>query len=443
MDTNNNNMQSLHINHSAYNGYNNQGNHNNPNHVMIPCPNCGRLNFPAVKKCVNCSKRIPKKESGLGIAALVLTLICCTFWIGLLLAIIDLIVGRNGGDGKGHICSWISLVLGGVLAIMCVISSCSNKLDSYLDSKNEAVEETTIAEETVPETENEDVKESDVPSDEKISEEEEIVEAESEPELIETQVGNIVFVLSDEYVKDSTNSSSDGIAYMTKLGTSFLTVAIDKGENNITEEMIEEKKDAFDEIILDELEQNVSSDRDNLVCTREGNLDGSKVYEYVFDDPRGVYIAGVIIDEDGMYMIGFGHAERDLDDLYDEFDKIISDSYYAKGDGTSASNKSDTTDTNDDSSSSSSSSNNVSADFKKTMDDYEAMIDKYCEVMQKYQNTDEPSMEMYADYFDMLEQYSKAMEGLSSIDVSSLDASDYLYYIEVMERINKKLESIS
>ncbi len=441
MDTNNN-MQNGYGNTNAYGG-NNQGNYNNPNHVMIPCPNCGRLNFPAVKKCVNCGKRIPKKESGLGIAALVLTLICCTFWIGLLLAIIDLIVGRNGGDGKGHICSWISLVLGGVLAVMCVISSCSNKLDSYLDSKNEAVEETTIAEETVPETEDEDVKESDIPSDEKKSEEEDAVEAEREPELIEAQVGNIVFVLSDEYVKDSSNSGSNGIAYMNKLGTSFLTVAIDKGENAITEELIAEKKDVFDEFILDKLGQIGISDGENLVCTREGSLDGSKVYEYVFDDSRGVCVAGVIIDEDGMYMIGFGHAERNLDVLYDEFDKIMSDSYYAKGDGTSASNKSDTTDTNDDSSSSSSSSNNVSADFKKTMDDYEAMIDKYCEVMQKYQNTDEPSMEMYADYFDMLDQYTKAMEGLSNIDVSSLDTGDYMYYIEVMERISKKLESIS
>ena len=326
---------------------------------------------------------------------------------------------------------------------MCVISSCSNKLDSYLDSKNEAVEETTIAEETVPETEDEDVKESDIPSDEKKSEEEDAVEAKREPELIEAQVGNIVFVLSDEYVKDSSNSGSNGIAYMNKLGTSFLTVAIDKGENAITEELIAEKKDVFDEFILDKLGQIGISDGENLVCTREGSLDGSKVYEYVFDDSRGVCVAGVIIDEDGMYMIGFGHAERNLDVLYDEFDKIMSDSYYAKGDSTSASNKSDTTDTNDDSSSSSSSSNNVSADFKKTMDDYEAMIDKYCEVMQKYQNTDEPSMEMYADYFDMLDQYTEAMEGLSNIDVSSLDTGDYMYYIEVMERISKKLESIS
>ena len=125
MDTNNN-MQNGNNNPNAYNtynGYNNQGNYNNSSHVMISCPNCGRLNFPEAKKCINCGKRIPKSESALGIVALVLTLICCTFGIGLLLAIIDLIVGRNGGDGKGHICSWISVGIGGGLIVLYLFSA--------------------------------------------------------------------------------------------------------------------------------------------------------------------------------------------------------------------------------------------------------------------------------------------------------------------------------
>lgn len=131
----NNNIQNGNSNQSDYNGFNNNGNYNDQNHVMIPCPACGRLNFPAAKKCINCGKKIPKSESALGIVALVLTLICCTFGIGLLLAIIDLIVGRNGGDGKGHICSWISICIGGGLIVLYLFSSALGGIATGLEEK--------------------------------------------------------------------------------------------------------------------------------------------------------------------------------------------------------------------------------------------------------------------------------------------------------------------
>ncbi len=158
MDTKKNNMQGMNGNHGDYNGYNNQGNYNNHNHVMIPCPNCGRLNFPAAKKCINCGKRIPKSESALGIVALVLTLICCTFGIGLLLAIIDLIVGRNGGDGKGHICSWISVGIGGGLIVLYLFSTALTGVADGLEQIK--IPEPVVESEIVNETEKEQEQES-------------------------------------------------------------------------------------------------------------------------------------------------------------------------------------------------------------------------------------------------------------------------------------------
>lgn len=159
MDVNNNmqgNMNNQNINQGGLNnGNGGQGYFYDQNRVMIPCPNCGRLNYPAAKKCNNCGKRIPKSESGLGILSLVLTLICCTFGIGLLLAIIDLIVGKNGGDGKGHICSWISLGIGGAVIVLYLGASALGGISDSLEEMkpNEPVVESEVTSKTEKESE--------------------------------------------------------------------------------------------------------------------------------------------------------------------------------------------------------------------------------------------------------------------------------------------------
>ncbi|MCR5011095.1 MAG: DUF4352 domain-containing protein [Lachnospiraceae bacterium] len=101
----------------------NNNNFSNVRHSGIVCPNCGAPNYAAAKKCVNCGKTLTKSESIMSILSIIFTLLCCTFLIGTILAVVDLITSKNGADGKGHVCSWISVVLGAILILMCLTTN--------------------------------------------------------------------------------------------------------------------------------------------------------------------------------------------------------------------------------------------------------------------------------------------------------------------------------
>ena len=80
----------------------------------------------------------------------------------------------------------------------------------------------------------------------------------------------------------------------------------------------------------------------------------------------------------------------------------------------------------------------VSADFKETMDSYEAFFDEYIEFMQKYKE-DPSDLTLLSEYTDFLSKYTEYMGKLSAIDKEELSTADALYYAEVSARISKKL----
>lgn len=81
----------------------------------------------------------------------------------------------------------------------------------------------------------------------------------------------------------------------------------------------------------------------------------------------------------------------------------------------------------------------VTPDFKKAMDEYEAFFDEYLAFMEKYEKSSDLSPEMLEDFGTYMERYSQTMEALNAIDEDSLSPADYAYYTEVMLRINKKI----
>ncbi len=81
----------------------------------------------------------------------------------------------------------------------------------------------------------------------------------------------------------------------------------------------------------------------------------------------------------------------------------------------------------------------VTPDFKKAMDEYEAFFDEYIDFMKKYENSTDFSPEMLEDFNKYMERYNQTMEALNDIDADSLSPADYAYYTEVMLRINKKI----
>ena len=84
---------------------------------------------------------------------------------------------------------------------------------------------------------------------------------------------------------------------------------------------------------------------------------------------------------------------------------------------------------------------NDSADFKSTMDSYEAFIDEYVAFMNKYQKSDNV-VSMATDYASMMKRYSEFSQKVDAIDENSLSSEDLAYYTEVMTRCTQKLASV-
>ena len=84
----------------------------------------------------------------------------------------------------------------------------------------------------------------------------------------------------------------------------------------------------------------------------------------------------------------------------------------------------------------------LSPEFKKTMDDYEAWFDHYCEVMKKYEEN--PSdLEVLSEMTDLITEEEKMLEQMEAMDESEMNDAELAYYIEVTARIEKKLLEVA
>ena len=84
----------------------------------------------------------------------------------------------------------------------------------------------------------------------------------------------------------------------------------------------------------------------------------------------------------------------------------------------------------------------VSADFKATMESYEAFFDEYAEFMKKYSETDDVTV-LLAEYTEYVSKLADYTQKLDEIDEDSLSDADLAYYLEVQNRINKKLLEVA
>ena len=78
----------------------------------------------------------------------------------------------------------------------------------------------------------------------------------------------------------------------------------------------------------------------------------------------------------------------------------------------------------------------VSSSFKETMDEYEEFMDKYVDFMKSYDAND---VTMLSEYTELLSQYNTYMDKVSKIDEDELSSADLAYYLDVTNRVNKKL----
>ncbi len=84
------------------------------------------------------------------------------------------------------------------------------------------------------------------------------------------------------------------------------------------------------------------------------------------------------------------------------------------------------------------SSDEINPDLKKTLDDYEAFIDRYVSFMETYNNSSDVTS-MLSDYLDYMQQYTELAEEIRALEDTDMNAAELKYYTEVTARCSKKL----
>lgn len=87
------------------------------------------------------------------------------------------------------------------------------------------------------------------------------------------------------------------------------------------------------------------------------------------------------------------------------------------------------------------SSNSANTSVRKMLDDYESFMNEYIDFMKNYNNSDN-ALSMLSDYSKMLSKYAEVTKSINSIDTKSLSTEDYAYYLDVTNRVLKKMTEL-
>ncbi|MBQ0098031.1 MAG: zinc ribbon domain-containing protein [Oscillospiraceae bacterium] len=87
-------------------------------------------------------------------------------------------------------------------------------------------------------------------------------------------------------------------------------------------------------------------------------------------------------------------------------------------------------------------SQSVTVSFKEMLDEYEAFMNEYCDFMEKYKNSGNAA-ELLNDYLDFMNRYTEFTKKINDVDEDSLSEADLAYYLEVTQRVTKRLASAS
>lgn len=85
--------------------------------------------------------------------------------------------------------------------------------------------------------------------------------------------------------------------------------------------------------------------------------------------------------------------------------------------------------------------NNIRKDIKEFLDSYENFMNEYCDFMEKYSKNKDTSM--LNDFTEYTKKYSDFTEKFDAINDKDLNDSELEYYIEVQNKVNKRLLKIS
>ena len=82
-------------------------------------------------------------------------------------------------------------------------------------------------------------------------------------------------------------------------------------------------------------------------------------------------------------------------------------------------------------------------EFKEAMDSYEAFFDEYIAFMKKYNDSDNFDLNLINDYTEFISKYADFTEKFAKWENEDLNAEETAYYIQVQNRVNKKILELS
>ena len=237
-----------------------------------------------------------------------------------------------------------------------------------------------------------------------------------DPETNQTiEVGGYSFEIPDYYVLNEDLSGETNTDYKIADGEALVRFAFD--------DKSAESKDEFKEICDDYLEGVISGVSDDAVadgkdftCEVSGAPCSGRV-ELLYNEP--VHTILVVI---------FMQRDDSAADYLPDFEEVIGSAQMIEASESENGSGSDT--------------GLLSPEFKKTMDDYEAWFDHYCEVMKKYQEN--PSdIELLSEMSSRITEETTMLEQMENMDESEMNTAELAYYIEVTARIEKKLLEVA
>ena len=83
----------------------------------------------------------------------------------------------------------------------------------------------------------------------------------------------------------------------------------------------------------------------------------------------------------------------------------------------------------------------ISEDFKKSMDEYEAWFDKYVEVMKKYKENP-TDMSLMSEATSLISEEVTMLNEFNNLDRSQMSSAELSYYLEVQSRVLEKLSTV-
>lgn len=259
-------------------------------------------------------------------------------------------------------------------------------------------------------------------------------------------VGRLTLAIPGYYSLTADNSEGGHVdkTYTYTVGETGAALEIELAPaSGITERQLLDSE----EVVRQKVENTITAE--NVSLTKAAQIEYKDMPGYSFDFSGEIDAIPVTMDvdlfldstHDQMYLFRFVKAGEITRDVASDYGNMMKNATWA---GKTISAKSEGSKKKAAGGSSKSASSGVNPNLKATLDSYEKVMDQYCDFMKKYQHADSSEMiSMLNDYYKMLEEYASALDSINNLDTSNMSTADYQYYLDVTNRVSKKLLEVA